>query len=316
MRQTYYSSQSIYSQPGPYRETLMRCGDEPELIARWIGSFMQHPRGAESEERGFTPQQAADLELRSVAEILSVAVECNLLEGDATRPKVGGVCRDFALLAVGRFRERGTPARLRVGFADYLVPEHWEDHWLCEWFDGKRWKRFDVELAAVGVTSFDTLDVPRERFVTASEAWFRIKDAPEIASRFGVSSLDLGGEWFVAGSVFREMAALRKLELKPWDYWGLSVELSRISATWSQQDRTTLDQLAARHRSADVDGYSEPEAIADWPLPGQVISFPQGEPMAVMLQPAFYLGSLSTHSGPEGSRKGGKRVTRPTVLDP
>lgn len=286
MRKTFYGSQSIYSEPGPYREILMRGDSDPALVARWIASFMQHPRGPESKERGFTHEQAADLELRSVAEILSVAVLRNLLEGDTTSPKVGGVCRDFALLSVSRFRERGTPARLSVGFADYLVPDHWEDHWLCEWHDGERWKRLDVEFAAVGGTSFNAMDVPRERFLTASEAWFRIKDEPEIALRFGVSSLDLGGEWFVAGSLFREIAALRNLELKPWDYWGLSEDLSRVSAEWSQQVRTTLGQLASRLRNADVDGDDEPEALADWPLPMQVISFPQGEPVAVLLQTA------------------------------
>lgn len=284
MRKSFYASQSIYSEPGPYRETLMRGGVEPKSIARWISSFMQHPRGAESEERGFTPEQAADLELRSVTEILSVAVKRNLLEGDSAQHKVGGVCRDFAILAVSRFRERGIPARLRVGFADYPVPGQWEDHWLCEWHDGGRWKRLDVEFAAIGGLSFDTLDVPRERFLTASEAWFRIKDEPAIASRFGVSSLNLGGEWFVAGSLLREIAALRKLELKPWDYWGLSKDLSPGSTELSQQARTTFDQLASRLKNADGDGDGEPEAVADWPLPKRVVSFPQGEPIAVVLR--------------------------------
>lgn len=284
MRKSFYVTQSIYSEPGPYRETLMRGGVEPNSIARWISSFMQHPRGAESEERGFTPEQAADLELRSVAEILSIVVERNLLEGDAVQPKVGGVCRDFAILAVSRFRELGTPARLRVGFSDYLVPGHWEDHWLCEWHDGGRWKRLDLEFAAIGGVSFDTLDVPRARFLTAGEAWFRIKDEPEIASRFGVSSLGLGGEWFVAGSLLREVAALRKLELKPWDYWGLSKDLSPVSTELSYQARTTLDQLASRLRTVAIDGEDEPEALADWPLPEEVISFPQGEAVAVVLR--------------------------------
>lgn len=284
MRKSFYASHSIYSEPGPYRETLMRGGVEPKSIARWISSFLQHPRGAESEERGFKPEQAADLELRSVAEILSVAVKRDLLEGDSAQNKVGGVCRDFAMLAVSGFRARGTPARLRVGFADYLVPGHWEDHWLCEWHDGGSWKRLDVEFAAIGGVSVDALDVPRERFLTAGEAWFRIKDEPEIASRFGVSSLGLGGEWFVAGSLFREMAALRRLELKPWDYWGLTEDLSRDSTEWSQQAWTTLDQLASRLRNADVDGYGEPEAVADWPLPKRVVSFPHGEPLAVVLR--------------------------------
>ncbi|CUX71431.1 MULTISPECIES: transglutaminase-like domain-containing protein [Agrobacterium] len=245
---------------------------------------MQHPRGPESKERGFTPEQTDDLELRCVAEILSVVVERNLLDGDDALQKVGGVCRDFAILAASIFRERGTPARLRVGFSDYLVPERWEDHWLCEWHDGGRWNRLDVEFAAVDCVSFDPLDVPRQRFLTASEAWFRIKDEPEIAWRFGVSSLNLGGQRFVAGSLFREIAALRKLELKPWDYWDLSEDLSRVSTEWSQETRTTLDQLASRLRSADVDADSEPGAIADWALPKKVISFPRGEPMPVVLR--------------------------------
>ncbi|QWW69952.1 transglutaminase-like domain-containing protein [Rhizobium sp. WYJ-E13] len=284
MHKSFYASQSVYSEPGRYRETLMRGGVEPQSIARWISSFMQHPRGAKSEERGFKPEQAADLELRSVAEILAVAVKRNLLDGVSAQHKVGGVCRDFAILAVSRFRERGTPARLRVGFADYLAPGHWEDHWLCEWHDGTRWKRLDVEFAAIGGVSFDTLDVPRERFLTATEAWFRIKDEPEIASRFGVSSLGLSGEWFVAGSLLREMAALRKLELKPWDYWGPSKDLSPVSPELSHQARTTFDQLASRLRTVSVDGEDEPEALADWPLPEEVISFPQGEAVAVVLR--------------------------------
>lgn len=284
MRKSFYASHGVYSEPGSYRDALMRGGVEPKSIARWISSFMQHPRGAESEGRGFTPEQAKDLELRSVAEILSVAVKRNLLEGDCAQRKVGGVCRDFAILAVSNFRERGIPARLRVGFADYPVPGRWEDHWLCEWQDGRHWKRFDVEFAAIDGVSFDALDVPRERFITASEAWFRIKDEPGIASRFGVSSLDLGGEWFVVGSLFREIAALRRLELKPWDYWGLSEDLSRVSGQWSRQARTTFDQLASRLKNADVRGDGEPEAVANWPLPKRIVSFPHGEPLAVALR--------------------------------
>jgi hypothetical protein len=266
MCKSVYASQSVYSEPGPYREILMRGGDTPELISRWISSFIQHPRGGESKERGFTLEQTADLELRSVTEILTVAAERCLLEGDTTQIKVGGLCRDFAILAASSFRARGIPAR------------------LCEWHDGQRWKRLDVEFAATGGASFNTLDVPREQFLTAGEAWFRIKGEPGLASRFGVSSLNLGGEWFIAGSLFRDLAALRRLELKPWDYWGLSENLPSISTDWSQQSWETLNQIASRLRSADVEGVAELEALADWPLPKQVISFPQSEPVVVVLQ--------------------------------
>lgn len=279
----FYASHSIYSHPGPYHEALTLGGQAPKSIARWINSFMQHPRGADSQKRGFVVKQVVDLELRCVTEILAAATERKLFDGDPKQIKIGGLCRDFAILAASAFRNMGIPARLRVGFADYIVPDFWEDHWLCEWHDGQCWYRFDVEFAAVDGFLFNTLDVPRERFLMACEAWLRIQNEPGIASRFGVSSLDLAGEWFVAGSLLREVAALRKLELKPWDYWGLSKGLSPVSTALSREARKTLDQLARRLGSADVEGEGEPGALAGWPLPREVLSFPQGEPVVVVL---------------------------------
>ncbi|MDH6269329.1 hypothetical protein M2360_004757 [Rhizobium sp. SG_E_25_P2] len=284
MHTSFYASQSLYSDPGPHRETLSRAGDEPNAVARWINSWMQHPRGPESRRWGFQPEQFADLELRSVAELLSAAVSRELLDGPQHRSaKVGGLCRDFALLAVSRFRLGGVPARLCVGFADYLAPGYWEDHWLCEWRDGGRWKRLDVEFAGLEGIPFDAQDVPGERFMTADEAWLRLKGEPGIALQLGVASLGLAGEWFVAGSLFRQMAALRKLELKPWDYWGLSADLSRDSRSWPQEAHKTLDQLAARLTNAHVAGVGEPRSVTDWSLPGKVVSFPRGEPVEVLI---------------------------------
>ncbi|WP_137157009.1 transglutaminase domain-containing protein [Rhizobium sp. FKL33] len=283
MHTSFYASQSLYSDPGPYRETLMRAGEQPKTIARWINSWMQHPRGPESRQRGFQPEQVADLELRSVAELLSEAAKRHLLDGETPQRKVGGLCRDFALLAVSRFRLGGVPARLCVGFADYLAPGYWEDHWLCEWRDGGRWKRLDVEFAGLEEIPFDAQDVPGERFMTADEAWRRLKDEPGIASQLGVSSLGLAGDWFVAGSLYRQMAALRKLELKPWDYWGLSADLSRHSRSWPQEGHKTFDQLAARLAYAHVAGVGEPRSVTDWSLPKKVVSFPRGEPVEVLI---------------------------------
>jgi hypothetical protein len=52
-----------------------------------------------------------------------------------TRREVG-TCRDFALMTCAFLRAKGTPARLRCGFASYLG-EGWEDHWVCEYWDGR-----------------------------------------------------------------------------------------------------------------------------------------------------------------------------------
>lgn len=284
MSDSFYASQGTYSDPGRYLGMLKRVGDGPVEIARWINSFMQHPRGPEAKEREFLPEQVRDLELRSVEQHLSTASERNLIDNRHGQPKVGGLCRDFALIAVSKFRSSDVPARLRVGFADYLVPGYWEDHWLCEWHDGQKWRRLDVEFAPVEGIYFDAFDVPSERFITASEAWSRTRNEPQAASQFGVSSLDLAGAWFIAGSVFREIAALRKLELKPWDYWGLGKDLLDAPSEWQPQSRRKLDQLASLLEKADLESTYEPGEIALFELPDSVISFPFGKAVQVPLR--------------------------------
>jgi hypothetical protein len=284
MLQSFYASQSYYSDPGTHLDILSGVDCTPKAISEWTASFLQHPRGAESRLNGFTPEQAAQLELRSVAEILAVVLKRSLLGGEGSAPKMGGVCRDFAIVAVSRFRAERVPARLRVGFADYIMPDRWEDHWICEWHDGQRWKRYDAEFAASSKLDFDPTDVPGTRFLTAGEAWQHLANTPAHGSRFGVSSLNLQGEWFVAGSLFRDMAALRKLELKPWDYWGLSASLPWNPSDWPSNVKASLDLLALQLTDAGVHQVGEPESLAKWPLPDQVISYPRGEPVKVLLR--------------------------------
>jgi len=284
MSDSFYTSQSIYSDPGRHLGLLSRVGDGPPEIARWINSLMQHPRGPEAKERAFHQEQVRDLQLRSVEEHLSRALQRGLLDSRHDQPKVGGLCRDFALIAVTKFRASNIPARLRVGFADYLAPGYWEDHWLCEWHDGQKWRRLDVEFAPVQGIYFDAFDVPSERFITASEAWSRVRNEPEIASTFGVSSLDLAGVWFIAGSVFREIAALRKLELKPWDYWGLVEDLLRAPSAWQPQSRKKLDQLVSLLEKTDLESTHEPSELELFELPDSVTSFPLGKAIQVPLR--------------------------------
>ncbi|WP_088347439.1 MULTISPECIES: transglutaminase-like domain-containing protein [Rhodomicrobium] len=281
---SFYASHSCYSHPGTNLDILSGVDRTPKAIAEWAASFLQHPRGAESRLNGFSPEQAAHLELRSVAEILAVASKQSLRAGESSAPKVGGVCRDFAIMAVSRFRAEGIPARLRVGFADYIVPDRWEDHWICEWHDGQRWNRFDVEFAAGGQLDFDPTDVPGTRFLTAGEAWRRVADDPAHGGRFGVCSLNLQGEWFIAGSLFRDMAALRKLELKPWDYWGLAANLPWVSSDWPSDVKAMLNLLALQLTDAGLHRVGGPESLAAWTLPDQVVSYPRGEPVTVLLR--------------------------------
>jgi hypothetical protein len=262
--------------------------DDLRELSRCICRLLRHPLDRDPSGIPFTEAQRQDLLLRPASGLLRAAAERSgsACVSDAAR-KVGGVCRDFALLAATALRAHKVPARLRAGFADYLIPRFFESHWLCEWHDGSRWRLLDVQVAswaAEGASfDFDPTDVPRARFMSAAEAWrTTARASPRDADRFGVSSRrGLQGRWFIAGNLLRDEAAVMKVELKPWDVWGGIVrarsltpaELDGIPALRAAAER--LDALAACDRPDPPRGYES------WIGPERVTSYPLGEPLVV-----------------------------------
>ena len=136
-------------------------------------------------------------------------------------------------MLVTMLRAKGVPARSRCGFAAYFNPPNFEDHWVCEYWDAqdRRWRLADPQIDDVWRRrlniGFDTLDLPRTQFLTASEAWRRCRSGEADEQQFGISFAGLRGLWFVAGSLVRDMAALNKMEMAPWDVWGAQPAAAR-----------------------------------------------------------------------------------------
>lgn len=137
--------------------------------------------------------------------------------------RVPGCCRDHAQFVVGVLREQGTPARTRIGFADYLVPEQRVDHVIVEYWDTGRWIRTDPEMRP-GSVAFDPADMeagPDAPFQTAAEAW----------QAFRLGRIDFDHYQIPPGSAFSdsahvlrtyvafELAHLNRDELLLWDIW-------------------------------------------------------------------------------------------------
>ncbi|HVU89329.1 MAG TPA: transglutaminase-like domain-containing protein [Pirellulales bacterium] len=140
--------------------------------------------------------------------------------------RVIGVCRHFALALVSMMRAAGIPARARCGFGNYFNPGYYEDHWVCEYWNAEaaRWKlvdpQFDDKWCAALKITHDVLDVPRDRFLVAADAWRLCRSGQADAAKFGIFRGDLRGLWFVAGNLVRDSAALTGTEMLAWDVWG------------------------------------------------------------------------------------------------
>lgn len=123
--------------------------------------------------------------------------------------RLAGNCRHFSVLMAALLRASGVPARARCGFGGYFTRNRFEDHWVCEHWNAAEgpWVLDDAQRERFH-PGFDLLDVPRDAFVVAGE------DDPD---RYGLTVVNEAGLWWIAANLVRDVAALRNMEMLPWD---------------------------------------------------------------------------------------------------
>ncbi len=188
---------------------------------------------------------------RPVAEMLSKvrAIDARAL-AVAREPsrRMPGVCWHFSTLLVGILREQGTPARARCGFGTYFNSGRCEDHWVAEYWNAseRRWILVDAQLDMVQRTTFqldfDPLDVPHDRFILAGDAWQMCRNGAADPNLFGLSFIQLQGFWWIAANLVRDLASLNRMEMLPWDVWGM---MPGPNGTLTKEETELLDRVAA-----------------------------------------------------------------------
>jgi hypothetical protein len=125
------------------------------------------------------------------------------------------------------------------------MPDHFEDHWVTEYWNAEqsRWVMVDVQLDTlqrdVLKIDFDVLDIPRDQFIVGGKAWQMCRSGEFDADKFGI--FDMHGLGFVRGNLVRDVASLNKMELLPWDCWGVILNESLEIP----DELSMLDEVAA-----------------------------------------------------------------------
>jgi hypothetical protein len=164
-------------------------------------------------------------------------------------------CHNFTRFLVGMLRAKSVAARSRCGFGTYFNRGYFEDHWVCEYWNAPetRWVLVDPQLDPVWCDKLnihhDIHDVPRDRFLTAGEAWTQCRAGKADPVRFGINFANLRGLWFIAGNLVRDIAALNKMEMLPWDVWGA---MPAPHEPLNDEQLTFFDTLAAVTHNPDV----------------------------------------------------------------
>lgn len=199
------------------------------MLARVIQGLFIHEYMADAYGFNVPAARKQESHIRPLGALIDRVLELDRAPLSVPRPvdkRVVGVCHHPMLLLVGFLRAKGIAARGRCGQGAYFNRGWHEDHWLCEYWrqDEQRWVLADPQFDEVWrrnlKISHDVLDVPRDQFLVAADAWKRCRAGDADPATFGIFQGNLRGLWFLAGSLVRDLAALNNVEVLPWDVWG------------------------------------------------------------------------------------------------
>ncbi len=274
---------SHFANPGPMsdaKELASLLTDTPNEIpdlVKMVQGLGVHIFWAERYGLNLSEERKGEVNLRPVYPKLKRLLELDpspLREARPLERRLVCNCRDFSLLAVSLLRSKGIPSRARCGFGTYFIPDHYEDHWVIEYWkaEQQRWVMVDFQIdelqQRVLKLDFDPLDMPPGKFVLAGQAWQICRAGKADPDNFGI--FQWHGWDFVRGNLIRDLLSLNKIEILPWDYWqGFGPELVTADATeWALWDGLAELTLQADQRLEKVlKTYHETPRLhvpADW----------------------------------------------------
>ncbi len=224
----YYSTPGPMTTLDPNSDAFEGLSADPSAVGPFVQGLILHEFWAASYGVEIPPARADEVETRGASAMVELIKRLDPAPTGVARPpdrRMIGNCRHFSTLSCAVLRRSGIPARARCGFATYFEPDRYVDHWVVEYWEPElaRWRRVDNQLDQVQrdalTLDFDPTDVPAGKFLDGAEAWQMCRAGAADPERFGI--LDFWGLWFVRNNVVRDLAALNKMELLPWDGWGL-----------------------------------------------------------------------------------------------
>jgi Transglutaminase-like superfamily len=225
----FYLQSAVMTTPGSYGSLLADLPRGIQAAAGIAQGLVIHEHITESYGVTLSEQRRGTVHVRPVAGLLErIVAEDSRPLTVAREPahRLAGNCRHFTVLAAAMLRDQGTPARARCGFGGYFGSSAFEDHWVCEYWNesAQRWILADAQIDDVQLklfdVDFDLMDVPRDRFLVAGDAWRLCRNGDADPAKFGLSIVNEAGYWWIAANLLRDVAALNNMEMLPWDVWG------------------------------------------------------------------------------------------------
>jgi len=263
----YYTQPGVMTNPGPYSELFDPLPSDPAALCMILHGVMALDLWVDFGVLQVPEERRQEWNIRSVESKLRRILESDTRPLTVARPfeqRLLGNCRDTSLLLCAILRHHGIPARVRAGFALWQR-ERRVDHWVCEYWkpDEQRWVMVDAFLdqvrhkqellpqnlrVALADLGCDPPDVRATHFITGGKAWQRCRMGEDDPNHYGITG-DLWGLWFIRDNMLRDLLALNKIEVLPWDHWGM---ISNKRDDPTPAELTLLDYIAEMTQVGDV----------------------------------------------------------------
>jgi hypothetical protein len=259
---SFYQQQSETTSPGKHADLYRNLPRDPGQLVKVVQGLIVHGglgwlykcTFSDQQWNGFTHARTAEAILDNILRIDSSPLT-------AARPlekRAVGNCRTFSVLMISMLRYQGFPARMRVGYATYTWGDpKLENHFVVEYFNGQRWVLLDAQMDQTQrefhKLDFDTLDMPRNKFIVAGQAWRGLQQGtikPEQIGMGGPKGWEPQGYQFVQIDLIADCWALNKVEL----FTGETNDLGRTPHDHLSVEQTrNFDELAQYSASSSLD---------------------------------------------------------------
>ncbi len=192
-----YLKTSVYTYVGMYKEFILSLPDDIPSIGMMVCDQITHPSMYFTEPSSYLEdtyfgkftsypkyrfKNEDELYITAVSMIAGILRldETGFTKGRNVSKRITVSCRQASVLFSAILKAKGIPCRSRAGFMDFGdTGDSYMEHWVNEYwdFDKNRWILVDVDgyyeyEQRFGYSQFD---LPRRKFVTASEAWLGLR---------------------------------------------------------------------------------------------------------------------------------------------
>jgi formylglycine-generating enzyme required for sulfatase activity len=255
----FYRRYSSFTDPGEYKYLYKNLPDSlPELCSLIRSQFIN--QGWELENyREQIPKERWNESLKyptvkSALEGLLSYDSRGLVKDRKVKDRLVLICRDNATLLASILKYRGIPARVRYGFAPYLIPGFHSFHIICEVWNEKdeRWMLVDP--------SADRIDFTREEFDFSNDVWSKMQQKEIDPALYGMMG-KFTGLLPITIIVCTDLASLLGNEYPIGKYPPLLDDAVQNNNQFTAKQMEMLNRICKLMKSIDADNLSKLQDI-------------------------------------------------------